>query len=105
MSPAPESAGAVHSPLGKRSHLIDVIGAVTGERLQVSWVYSESLHQRSSVGRLAEGYLNALRSLIHHCRSEEAGGFTPSDFPDVTISQKALTLPHQRSWMRLKNGR
>jgi hypothetical protein len=28
--------------------------------------------------------------LISHCLSEEAGGFTPSDFPDAELSQTDL---------------
>ncbi len=30
------------------------------------------------------------REIIEHCRGEEAGGFTPSDFPDADLTQKEL---------------
>jgi hypothetical protein len=31
-----------------------------------------------------------LNSLIAYCLSPEAGGYTPSDFPDLQISQQDL---------------
>jgi non-ribosomal peptide synthase protein (TIGR01720 family) len=42
------------------------------------------------VERLAAGFLEALRALIAHCQSPTAGGYTPSDFPDVELSQEQL---------------
>jgi hypothetical protein len=35
-------------------------------------------------------YMKALRELIAHCQSAEAGGFTPSDFPLIEVSQQEL---------------
>jgi hypothetical protein len=31
-----------------------------------------------------------LRILIRHCQSPEAGGYTPSDFPTMLLSQQEL---------------
>lgn len=31
--------------------------------------------------------MESLRSLIAHCQSAEAGGYTPSDFQDAELSQ------------------
>jgi len=56
----------------------------------VSWVYSEQLHRRETIERVAADYLKALRELIEHCQSDEAGGFTPSDFPLVQLKQEEL---------------
>jgi non-ribosomal peptide synthase protein (TIGR01720 family) len=89
-SPARESAGATQSPRQKRTHALDILGTVTGEKLQISWIYSDSLHCPETIERLAEDFLSALRSLTDHCRSGESGGFTPSDFPDAEIDQKSL---------------
>jgi hypothetical protein len=33
-----------------------------------------------------------LEKLIEHCVGEDAGGYTPSDFPDVALSQAQLDL-------------
>jgi non-ribosomal peptide synthase protein (TIGR01720 family) len=48
------------------------------------------VHERATIEGLAHAYLAALRALIAHCQSGEAGGFTPSDFPKARISQKEL---------------
>ncbi|HEX8423476.1 MAG TPA: condensation domain-containing protein, partial [Pyrinomonadaceae bacterium] len=80
------------SPLmpGARTHLLEVDAKVVGGRLQVDWTYSENLHRRETVEALAGQFESALRALIEHCRSPEAGGFTPSDFPDAELSQAQL---------------
>jgi non-ribosomal peptide synthase protein (TIGR01720 family) len=63
---------------------------VAGGQLQLDWTYSSNLHQRATIESLAQGFLTALRSLIAHCQSPEAGGYTPSDFPLTQMSQEAL---------------
>jgi non-ribosomal peptide synthase protein (TIGR01720 family) len=59
-------------------------------RLHLQWSYSQRVHRPATVERLAQGFLEALEALIGHCRSPEAGGFTPSDFPEVELSQGEL---------------
>jgi non-ribosomal peptide synthase protein (TIGR01720 family) len=87
---AKESSGSEHSQLGSRGHLLEVNALVTGGQLQLDWTYSSSLHQQPTIENLAQGFLKALRSLIAHCQSPEAGGYTPSDFPLTQMSQNAL---------------
>ncbi|HEV2704610.1 MAG TPA: amino acid adenylation domain-containing protein [Pyrinomonadaceae bacterium] len=73
-----------------RGHLLDVSSLIVGGRLSLTWTYSENLHRRSTVERLAHLHADALRALIAHCKSPEAGGFTPSDFSGARLSQKDL---------------
>jgi amino acid adenylation domain-containing protein/non-ribosomal peptide synthase protein (TIGR01720 family) len=87
---APESRGSSASLLGRRVHLLDVSGGVGGGQLHMSFMYSRNLHRRETVERLAAGFIESLRALVAHCRSEEAGGCTPSDFPLVRLEQRAL---------------
>jgi non-ribosomal peptide synthase protein (TIGR01720 family) len=87
---AKESSGPEHSRLGSRSHLLDVNGFVAEGRLQLDWTYSKNVHQRATVERLAQGFMEALQSLIAHCQSPEVGGYTPSDFPEAELSQEEL---------------
>jgi non-ribosomal peptide synthase protein (TIGR01720 family) len=42
------------------------------------------------VERLAAAYEAALRAIVEHCRNPQAGGFTPSDFPEAGLDQSAL---------------
>jgi len=78
------------SPRSNRRYLIDINGFVLGGQLQLEWTYSEQIHQRSTIERLAQGFVEALRSLITHCQSPEAGGYTPSDFQKAKVNQKDL---------------
>src|SRR6185369_781601 len=50
---APESTGPSRSPRAKRHHLLEINGAIVDGCLQVVWSYSENVHRRSTVERLA----------------------------------------------------
>ncbi len=73
-----------------RSHLIDIKAYINDGQLQVEWIYSEAIHKRKRIEDLADEFMIALRKLIAHCLSDDAGGFTPSDFPDAELSQEDL---------------
>ena len=85
-----ESSGQARSVRARRRHLVEIDGAISGGRLRVQWVYSEKHHRRATVARVAEDFIEHLRSLIAHCRSPKQVGFTPSDFAQAGISQKDL---------------
>jgi non-ribosomal peptide synthase protein (TIGR01720 family) len=87
---ARESSGPTRSPHGRRSHLLEINGSIAGGQLHMSWAYSENLHHRATIERLAESFMDALREIIKHCQSPEAGGFTPSDFPLLNLNQQQL---------------
>jgi non-ribosomal peptide synthase protein (TIGR01720 family) len=82
--------GPEHSPLGRRHYMVEVTGLVVAGQLQMGWLYSERLHQRSTIERLARRFLEALREIIVHCQSPAAGGYTPSDFPAARASQRDI---------------
>ncbi|AFZ17608.1 non-ribosomal peptide synthetase [Allocoleopsis franciscana] len=85
-----ESSGLARSLRGKRSHLLEIDGLVSQGQLQLKWSYNHKVHRRSTIETLAQGFVEALRSLIAHCQSPEAGGFTPSDFPLAQLGQDDL---------------
>ena len=85
-----ESCGPDHDPAGPRSHLLEINAMVFDDRLHIDWVYSENLHAAASIQRLADEYMETLRNLISHCLSSEAGGFSPSDFPEANLDQAGL---------------
>jgi amino acid adenylation domain-containing protein/non-ribosomal peptide synthase protein (TIGR01720 family) len=90
LAPAPEPTGHEHSPSDQRTHLLEVTGSVVGGQLQLEWIYSANLHRAETIDRVAHDFLDALRALIQHCQSSEAGGYTPSDFPDVELTEEDL---------------
>ncbi|MCP4656086.1 MAG: non-ribosomal peptide synthetase, partial [bacterium] len=88
--PAPESAGPESDPGESRRHLVEVNAQVSGGRLRVAWQYSRERHRRATIRELADRYLEALRELVRHACSPEAGGCTPSDFPLARLDQATV---------------
>ena len=87
---APESSGPASSKQEKRSYLLEVNGLVVQGQLRIVWGYSEQMHKQTTIEQLAQHYLRAIRLLIAHCQSAEAGGYTPSDFPQARLNQHQL---------------
>jgi amino acid adenylation domain-containing protein/non-ribosomal peptide synthase protein (TIGR01720 family) len=87
---ASESSGEVYSPHATRSYLLEINGMVVRGQLQLEWSYSEQLHQRETIKRLAEAFMAALRSLMQHCLTQKTASFTPSDFAEFKWSQAHL---------------
>ncbi len=85
-----EDCGPVHDPAAARAHAIDIVGFVRENRLRINWIFSTALHRRSTIEALAGRFIQALRGLIAHCLSTDAGGFTPSDFPRARVRQRDL---------------
>jgi amino acid adenylation domain-containing protein/non-ribosomal peptide synthase protein (TIGR01720 family) len=90
LAAAPEASGAAQTPLAPRAYLLDITGTVFEERLHISITYSAALHQHATIAQLADSFSAALRELIAHCQSPEAGGYTPADFPQIALDQPAL---------------
>ncbi|AEI67903.1 non-ribosomal peptide synthetase [Corallococcus macrosporus] len=90
LAPADEAFGAQQGALGQRRQVLEVNAHVLGGKLEVSFTYSEALHQRTTVGALARGYLQALRALVDQRRSEDAARFSPVDFPLAKVTQATL---------------
>ena len=56
----------------------------------MNFTYSENIHRPVTIERVAGDFIEALKSLITHCQSQEAGGYTPSDFPMANLKQEHL---------------
>ena len=87
---AKESSGPYRGASGRRMYLVEINAMVVGGQLQVSWSYSNQVHDRETIAAVAEQYVENLRAIIEHCTSEEAGGYTPSDFPLAQLDQDKL---------------
>ncbi len=87
---ATESIGSEHNKEGHRRHLLDINGIVVEGQLKLDWTYSNSFHQRATIEGLAHNYIQALRTIIAHCLSPEAFGYTPTDFPLAKLEPKEL---------------
>ena len=78
---------AADQPTG---HLLDVTAAVTSGVLQLTWQYSEQVHDEATVRELADAMVRALAGIVRHCDRPDASGRTPSDFPLARLDQAAV---------------
>ena len=87
-----ESPAPCRSPRAERQHLFQIDGLVADGQLHLQWTYSDHVHRRQTVERLAQGLVDGLRALIAHCRSRNAGvaRYTPADFPLVELDEQKL---------------
>ena len=86
---AREPAGA-RSPAATRTHRVDVNGGILGGRLEIEWGYSENLHRRSTIEKVAADFLAALRSIIEGALSQGHVGTAPSDLDVFGWGQEEL---------------
>ncbi len=76
------------SPHGRR-YLLAISAGVAEGRLRVCWTYDQGRYRPATIAHLAERFVEAAQALIDHCRAE-AGGFSPSDFPEAGLNQSQL---------------
>ncbi|MFJ2510968.1 amino acid adenylation domain-containing protein [Streptomyces griseoviridis] len=82
--------GADQAPEQPRPHVIDVVAATGDGELRVDWIHAPAVHHTSTVRRLADAFLAALREVVAHCLRPGTGGATPSDFPLAGLDQAAV---------------
>ncbi|MFD3658921.1 condensation domain-containing protein [Streptomyces sp. NPDC058620] len=95
-TPTGRALGDAQSAQGSRTHLIEINSQIALGRLELVWMYSDQVHDRATVLRLAQRYIKVLQDLIEYCCRPEAGGYTPSDFPLASVDQDLLDLIQQR---------
>jgi amino acid adenylation domain-containing protein/non-ribosomal peptide synthase protein (TIGR01720 family) len=85
-----EATGPARSPRARRRYLIEFNAFMAEGQLQIDCTYSENIHRRATIERLAQEFNTELRQLIAHCHSTEAADTTPSDFPLAELNQEQL---------------
>ncbi|ACO32361.1 non-ribosomal peptide synthetase [Acidobacterium capsulatum] len=73
--PASEIVTPLRSLRARRSHLFEIISAVSNNRLQVEWHYNSRLQERSAIEALASNFQQQLIALCHppiHLQSSPA---------------------------------
>lgn len=89
-APAHEEYGPVYNPYGIRSHVLEVNARVVGGQLHASFIYSENLHKKSTIEKVAQDFREALISLLAYGSPNEVTGYTPSDFSKIQLSQREI---------------
>ncbi|MFE7813012.1 non-ribosomal peptide synthase/polyketide synthase, partial [Streptomyces sp. NPDC057433] len=89
-APADEVPGRDVAADQPPAHLLDVSAVVAGGELEITWHYSDQVHDEDTVRTLADGMTRALAAITEHCARPGAGGRTPSDFPLARLGQDRL---------------
>ncbi|MFF2073696.1 non-ribosomal peptide synthase/polyketide synthase [Kitasatospora sp. NPDC058162] len=89
-APAGPAPGRDLAPDAPLDHLLDVSAVVADGELELTWHYSDEVHERATVQALAEATAAALTAVVEHCARPGAGGRTPSDYPLAGLDQAAL---------------
>jgi amino acid adenylation domain-containing protein/non-ribosomal peptide synthase protein (TIGR01720 family) len=87
---APETVRGMDGEAVPGRHLFTVDLMVVNDRLRAAWTYDPGRHLLATVERLARTFRAELETLVEHCLSPGAGGYTPSDFPLAGLDQAAL---------------
>ncbi len=85
-----EKCGDDHDLSGARSHLLEIDSMIVNDRLILEWLYSSNVHKEQTIQVLADNFICTLRLLIKHCQTDDAGGYSISDFPELTLKQYEL---------------
>ncbi|MGW7486404.1 non-ribosomal peptide synthase/polyketide synthase [Streptomyces sp. NPDC054786] len=89
-APAGEAPGRDMAAGAALDHLLDVSAVVADGVLELTWHYSDQVHDESTVRELADGTARALAAIAAHCARPDAGGRTPSDFPLARLDQAGV---------------
>ncbi|MEV0691702.1 non-ribosomal peptide synthase/polyketide synthase [Streptomyces sp. NPDC050388] len=89
-APADEAPGRDIAADEPPAHLLDISAVVAGGELEITWHYSDQVHDEGTVRTLADGMTRALAAIADHCARPDAGGRTPSDFPLARLDQDRL---------------
>ena len=83
---------SARSPQAHRFAVLDINGMINQQQLTMTFSYSNRLHKKESIQRFADAYQTALCRIIEHCLQPERGGYTPSDFPLISLGQTELDV-------------
>jgi amino acid adenylation domain-containing protein/non-ribosomal peptide synthase protein (TIGR01720 family) len=77
-------------PDAPRAHLIDVVGRVQQDRLELTWHYSANRHDKATITRLAAAMADALRRIGAQRGRTATTGRGPADFPLTRLDQATV---------------
>ncbi len=84
---SPKSSGLSRSSRAQRSHLIEINALIVQDQLKINWIYSQNVHRRQTIEKLAQDFRTALLSLVIGSQSSSVPNYTPSDFAEFKSSQ------------------
>ncbi|MCH5586164.1 condensation domain-containing protein, partial [Shimazuella sp. AN120528] len=96
---ATETTGRTSAPGAVRPHFIDIVAVVNEGKIRITWLYSQNIHNKTTMELLKQHFHSKLQNLISG--KEKNVGITASDFPESNLSkkdmQKVLQLLQKKS--------
>jgi amino acid adenylation domain-containing protein/non-ribosomal peptide synthase protein (TIGR01720 family) len=86
----PLDVGPTRGARNLRRHLIEVNGYMANGQMTFDFHYSQNLHERSTIERLAEGFLRGLDELADLGRSGQQS-YAASDFKHARLNERDFT--------------
>ncbi|MFD6395326.1 amino acid adenylation domain-containing protein [Nocardia sp. NPDC060249] len=86
----PRRFAATNDDRAPLAAVVDINAVLTDAGLEVTWAYASRLLDEADVRGLAQLWSQALRALVTHAATGDAGGRTPSDFALVTVDQPQI---------------
>ncbi|PPK85263.1 non-ribosomal peptide synthase protein (TIGR01720 family)/amino acid adenylation domain-containing protein [Neolewinella xylanilytica] len=83
-------AEGLRSPRGEVNRVWEINARVEDGELVFTWSFSHALHHRATVVALCNELAKAVETIVQYCQSREQQQFTPSDFPEASLSQDDL---------------
>jgi amino acid adenylation domain-containing protein/non-ribosomal peptide synthase protein (TIGR01720 family) len=87
---APDTWLPLSEPSDARPYQLALDTRIVAGQLRMAWSYDAQAYRRETIARLAHDCMDALHTLLDHCRAPTAGGYTPSDFPLAQLDQQQL---------------
>src|SRR6266545_4164934 len=88
--PGEEPTGPSVNAARLRSHLLEINSRISRGRFCANWSYSQNLHRRGTIERLASSFCSALRTMISASQSINTDALSPSDFPLAGVDGQQL---------------
>ena len=90
MGPWEEIKDGTRHQQSERYNLLEINTFIQEDQLKIRWGYNRQLHLPDTINRLVKAFEKTLLDFIEHCSTPDAGGFTPSDFPEAGLNQDDL---------------
>ncbi len=91
-----ENSGVSHNPENKRCFQLEIIGLIVNGKLQIRFVYSQALHQESTIRHLADSFYSRFTTLLAESRTK-GDSWTPADFPLASLDTEQLAVALART--------
>ena len=87
---ASESTGPWRSSRSRRTHALEIVAVVRDGQLEIAWHHDADTHHETSIARVADDMVAALRELIANAHPSRRPASAPADFPLAKLDAVAL---------------